>query len=176
VADPVLGDAAIVALTAAGWRVAGQRAGAYVRLLPPGSPESVLIPLDPDAPDYASAMAVAVARLREMAVWGQAAFTVLEAARPGTSPGDAFAVARLAVERARLLAVAARAVRIDGADPAAQFGTGLLEVLSVVNRWQGLMLADAGDVRVMAVGDAAEEILNAILAGFGPGVKGDGRG
>ena len=42
-----------------GWRVAGARAGSYVRLVPPGGAPSVLVPLDLAAPDFAELFEVA---------------------------------------------------------------------------------------------------------------------
>lgn len=62
--DEVVPDRLIRALVEAGWTVVGGRRDAYQRLAPPGADayrqESVLVPLDPTAPEYGEMMSDAV--------------------------------------------------------------------------------------------------------------------
>lgn len=73
----------VAALTAAGWTVAGERAGAYVRMAwPTGSGHergtSLVVPLDDTAPEYAGLLAAARAELLRIARRGEAARCALD--------------------------------------------------------------------------------------------------
>ena len=76
-------------LLESGWKVAGQRTGAYVRLLPPEEGQhSVLVPLDRQAPDYAESMRAALADIGHLTVRDFWASNV--AARLVVEPSDSF--------------------------------------------------------------------------------------
>jgi hypothetical protein len=66
-------DRLIDALTAAGWVEEGRRAGTYVRLTFLEHESSLLVPLDPTAPEYAELMAGTWAELERLARLGDAA-------------------------------------------------------------------------------------------------------
>ena len=73
----------------AGWTIAGQRTGVYVRMLPPEEAEhSVLVPLDRDAPEYSETMTAALADIRRLAI--REAWAPNVAARLVVEPSDGF--------------------------------------------------------------------------------------
>lgn len=71
------------ALMDAGWQVAGQKYGAYVRLAWPNvSNRNLLIPLDQTAPEFDELLHAAVCQLEDAATTGRDATAALTAYRP----------------------------------------------------------------------------------------------
>jgi hypothetical protein len=76
-------------LQESGWKIAGQRTGAYVRLRPPQEGEhSVLVPMDRAAPEYLASMRAALADIRRLAIGETWAANV--SARLVVEPSDNF--------------------------------------------------------------------------------------
>jgi hypothetical protein len=76
-------------LRESGWTASGQRAGTYVRMQPPEECDhTVLIPLDPSAPEYLETMRAALADIRHLAAQGMWASNV--SARLAVEPSDSF--------------------------------------------------------------------------------------
>jgi hypothetical protein len=66
-------DRLIAALTAAGWVEVGRRAGVYVRLRYAEHDPSLLVPLDPTAPEHEVMMGAVLMQLERLAQVGLAA-------------------------------------------------------------------------------------------------------
>jgi len=89
--DPVLVDPERLRLVLqeSGWRIAGQRANIYVRLLPPEEDkQSILVPLDRQAPEYIDVMRAALVQIGQFITRESLMSNV--SARLITDPADSF--------------------------------------------------------------------------------------
>jgi hypothetical protein len=89
--DPILIDPERLKLVLqeSGWKIAGQRANIYVRLLPPEEEkQTVLVPLDRQAPEYIEAMRAALAHIAHFVTRDSWMSNV--SARLITEPADSF--------------------------------------------------------------------------------------